>query len=146
MKYTVVILFFLICACSAKSVTKSESDKISLDMSAFNYRVSGQLFRSDGELKGDLSKLSLQKYLTLLQNESTTSEKDYADFVRDHDLEFRIATNRYEFVVCFRSLNLHYGLCDIAGTNFIDREIRDKTLGEDLQKTTTELLNRKEKE
>ena len=141
MKYKLIILFFLMCSCSAKSITRSDSDKISVDMSAFDYRISGQLFR--GELNGDFSNLVLQRYLILLQQQSTVSEKDYADFIRDHELEFRIATNKYEFVVCFRSVKFHYGLCDIAGTNFIDRELIDNDFGGDLQKTATELLNRK---
>ncbi len=133
----VTVLFFL-SSCATKQISKSESDKIAIDMTSFNTRMSGYLFRK--EMKGDMSALDAEKYLQLVKTQGNPSEVEYIDFILNEHPEIKVAAQKDDFVVCIRLIVKKFGICDKASTNFIDKYLEAATLSHDLQESTSELI------
>ena len=123
-------IFLFLSSCATKIITKSESDKIAMDMTSFNTRMSGFLFRK--EMKGDLTALDSEKYLELVKTQSNPSEVEYIDFVLKDRPEVKVAAKKDDFVVCVRLTAKQFGICDKASTNFVDKYLESTELSLDL--------------
>lgn len=132
-----ISIFLLLSSCATKFITKSESDKIAMDMTSFNTRMSGFLFRK--EMKGDLTALDSEKYLQLVKTQGNPSEVEYIDFVLKDHPEVKVAAKKDDFVVCIRLTTKQFGICDKASTNFVDKYLESTELSIDLVEITNEL-------
>jgi hypothetical protein len=132
-----ISIFLILSSCATKVITKSESDKISMDMTSFNTRMSGFLFRK--EMKGDMSALDIEKYLQLVKTQGNPSEIDYIDFILKDHPEVRVTAKKDDFVVCVKLAVKQFGICDKASTNFVDKYLESTELTLDLMEITKEL-------
>lgn len=133
-----ISIFLLLSSCATKVITKSEGDKIAMDMTSFNTRMSGFLFRK--EMKGDLTALDSEKYLLLVKTQGNPSEIEYIDFVLKDRPDVKVAAKKDDFVVCVRLIVKQFGICDKASTNFVDKYLEATEFGQNLLEVTENLL------
>jgi hypothetical protein len=138
-KYLLVVGLLFLSSCATRYVEKSESDKIAIDMTSFNYRMSGYLFRN--EMKGNLSGLKSDKYIQLIQSQANPSEIKYVSFVLNEKPELSLSAKDDDFVVCIRLVAKRFGLCDKASTNFVDRYLISEEMSLDLEQMSSGLIN-----
>lgn len=131
-------VLLVLSSCATRQIEKSESDKIAIDMTSFNTRLSGYLFRK--EMKGDLSGLTVEKYLQMVKTQSAPSEVEYAEFVVKKQPEIMVAAIKDDFAVCVRLVNKNFGICDKASTNFVDKNLDSAELNKDLAEITKAIV------
>lgn len=118
-----VILFiglWLLCGCSfAQSQTKNkELQEFVIDLSSSNTKLKGKLLLF-GPYKNDLSSLTYDKYLQLLKENESVSDKGIAEEIRRAD-QHLFAASKNSFLIAIYSKELKAVLYDDANSAFVD--------------------------
>lgn len=123
MKIYLLITCILISGCASFQLEKIDLHKIKIDMASVNKVLRGRLYR--GELKNDLSNMTLSFYLEDAKAHQASSEKEYFDFIESQKPEFQLRASKKDFVVCLKASTVKVVLCDIATTAMTDFESTD---------------------
>lgn len=109
-------LFFSLCV-QSQSKNKELQEFVS-DLSSANIKLRGKLLLF-GEYKGDLSKLTYDRYLELLKKNENKSNNGVAEFIQKADKHI-FATKKNSFLIAIYSKHLNVVLYDDANTAFTD--------------------------
>lgn len=118
-----VILFiglWLLCGCSfAQSQLKNkELQEFVIDLSSANTKLKGKLLLF-GQYKNDLSTLTFDRYLQLLKENESVSDKGIAEAIRNAD-QHLFTSSKNTFSIAIYSKELNAIVYDDANSAFID--------------------------
>ena len=113
----------LLCLLLTISCVHSQSDKKQIhelvtDLSTANVKLRGKLLLF-GKYEGNLSTLSFQKYLKLLKENESESNKGLSDIIMRADKHL-FKANKNTFIIAFYSNELNVMICDDANTSIAD--------------------------
>lgn len=115
------ILFLTACVQSQpknKQLQEKQLQEFSTALSSANIKLRGKLLLF-GEYKGDLSKLTYDRYLELLKENESTSNKGIVDIIKGSEKHcFGVKNN--SFLIAIYSERLNAVLYDDANTSFTD--------------------------
>lgn len=121
----ILLLTIFLVSCASKEISKPREDQITTDMSVFNQRILGYLYR--GEMRKDVSLLDRDIYLKLVSQKYEPSELEYVEFLNVDDIELEIKSIKNNFTVCVKSNLSKLVLCDKANSanvDFVSRDIK----------------------
>ena len=118
MKYAAFILALLLttsCAMLTRQNDIVERDEFLNKLSMFNNEILGELKYDNQDL--DLKTLGINNYPELFGKVDLTEDyKRVVNFVQKHTLERRFVVQQNTFIICLRSENYHFVICDDAST------------------------------
>lgn len=112
-----VAVVLILSSCTAQKINK-QLQELSENLSNANVHLRGHLILF-GEFKGDLSSLTFDRYLTLLEQNEEFSTKGVAKMVKQSDQHYFIAKKNTFFIVVY-SKKLNAVISDNALTAFCD--------------------------
>lgn len=122
MKQIIILCIGVWLFCSygfAQSQTKNkELQEFVIDLSSANTKLKGKLLLF-GPFKNDLSSLTYDKYLQLLKENESVSDKGIVEAIRKAD-QHLFAANKNSFLIAIYSKELKAVLYDDANSAFID--------------------------
>lgn len=130
MKILAILFLLVLTSCATTKYTDSQIEKVKVDMTTLNNRLSGILYL--GEMKRDLSSLTKETYLKYALENQDQSEKEYTKLLLKKNIEILIKGEKRDFVVCVKDTNPLLILCDRANQDKVEKVTQENLKLEDL--------------